>query len=196
MYDFLAGLQVDFVPKGCAESPLRPFGHWLCTRVQALEAQPEVSAEDVSTVVGVQPLLENNRKRLKIVWQSSPNIKRTQLTFYDELRVFDPRQLDSMPKDIKNYPNLFTADEMEVLCASGEWKLYWKQRFADDLDFDVLQWWERAQVQSANMGWMWTPNPTFMTKPRHPAARSSARTAQGAATMLNLTLWLSQAETS
>ena len=33
---------------------------------------------------------------------------------------------------------------MEVLCASGEWKLYWKQRIVDDPDFDVLQWWERA----------------------------------------------------
>ena len=58
--------------------------------------------------------------------------ERTQLTFYDELRVFDPRQCDSMPNDIKKYPNLFTADKMEVLCASGEWKLYWKQRIVDD----------------------------------------------------------------
>ena len=42
------------------------------------------------------------------------------------------------------YPNLFTSDEMEVLCASGEWKLYWKQRVVDSPDFDVLGWWERA----------------------------------------------------
>ena len=51
---------------------------------------------------------------------------------YDELRVFDPRQRDSLPNNIKKYPNLFTADEMEVLCASGEWKLYWKQRIVYD----------------------------------------------------------------
>ena len=66
------------------------------------------------------------------------------MMFYDELRVFDPRQRDSMPIDIKNYPSLFAANEMELLCASGEWKLYWKQRVVDDPDFDVLQWWERA----------------------------------------------------
>ena len=70
--------------------------------------------------------------------------KRTQLSFYDELQVFDPRQHDSMSNDIKNYPNLFTADEMEVFRAFDEWKLYWKQRVVDDPDFDVLQWWERA----------------------------------------------------
>ena len=38
----------------------------------------------------------------------------------------------------KNYPNLCKADGMEVLCAPGEWKLYWKQRVVDDPDFDVL----------------------------------------------------------
>ena len=66
--------------------------------------------------------------------------KRTQLTLYYELWVFDPRQRDSMPKDIKHHPNLFTADEIEVLCASGAWKFYWKQMVVDDPGFDVLQW--------------------------------------------------------
>ena len=89
MYDFLVGLQVDIVPKRCAESACQPFGHRLCTRVQALEAQLEASVEYVSTMVGVQPifsLLRNDdmknyyRKQLeevaqKSVWQSSPNIK-------------------------------------------------------------------------------------------------------------------------
>ena len=57
VYEFLVGLRVDIVPKGCVESACRPFGHRLCTRVQALEAQPEAYAEDVSTVLGVQPIL-------------------------------------------------------------------------------------------------------------------------------------------
>jgi hypothetical protein len=45
--------------------------------------------------------------------------KRTQLMFYDDLRVFDPRQRDSKPNDTRKYPNLLTANEMEVLCARG-----------------------------------------------------------------------------
>ena len=53
VYNFLVGI----APKWCAESARQPFGHRLCTRVQALEAQLETSAEDVSTMVGVQPLL-------------------------------------------------------------------------------------------------------------------------------------------
>ena len=70
------------------------------------------------------------------------------------MRVFDPRQRDSMPNDIKKYPNLLTADEMEVLCASGEWKLYWKQQVVDNPNFDVLQLWERAcnHIGLANLG--------------------------------------------
>ena len=47
VYDFLVGLQVGIVPKGCAEPAHRLLSHELCTRVQALEAQREASAEDV-----------------------------------------------------------------------------------------------------------------------------------------------------
>ena len=67
--------------------------------------------------------------------------------------MFDPRQLDSMPNDMKKHPNLFMANEMEVSSASGEWKLYWKQRVVDP-HFDVLQWWERAcnHMGLANLG--------------------------------------------
>ena len=63
--------------------------------------------------------------------------------FYDELWVFYPRQRDNMSHDMKK-PNLFISDEMKVLCASGEWKLYWKQKVIDSPDVDVLGWWERA----------------------------------------------------
>ena len=59
-----------------------------------------------------------------------------------------------MLNDIKKYPNLFTANEMEALCACGAWKLCWKQGVADDPDFDVLQWWERGcnHTGLANLG--------------------------------------------
>ena len=38
--------------------------------------------------------------------------QKTQLPFYDEVRVLDLRQPDSMPKDIKQYPNLLTPAHM------------------------------------------------------------------------------------
>ena len=108
-------------------------------------------------MVGVQPirsLLRNDdmknyyQKQLEEVAQECLAVisiyKGTPLAFYDELWVFDPRQRDNMPNDIKRYPNLFTATEIQVLCACGEWKFYWKQRVVDDREFDVLQWWERA----------------------------------------------------
>ena len=31
-----------------------------------------------------------------------------------------------------------------MLCVSGEWKLYLKQRVGNGPDFDVLGWWEKA----------------------------------------------------
>ena len=110
--DFLVGLQVDIVPKGCTESACQPFGHRLCTKVQVLEAQLEASAEDVFTVVGV-PILSLSRnddmknyyqKQLEEIAQKCLAViskyKRTQLTLYDELRVFDPSQRDSRTKSI------------------------------------------------------------------------------------------------
>ena len=121
----------------------------------------------MSTVVGMQPLLSllqnddmNNyyQKQLEEGAQKCLAViskyKRKQRTSYDELQVFDPGEHHSMPNDIENYPNLFAADEMEVLCASSEWKLYCKQRAVDDPDFDVSQWWERAcnHMDLANLG--------------------------------------------
>ena len=67
--------------------------------------------------------------------------KKSQLKFFDELRVFDPRQRDSMPHDLQSYPNLLSPELQKLLHTSCEWRLHWK---VYTLEFDILQWWESA----------------------------------------------------
>ena len=47
--------------------------------------------------------------------------KKSQLPFFDELRVFDPRQRDSMPQDLQSYPNLLSPELQQLLHTSHEW---------------------------------------------------------------------------
>ena len=88
--------------------------HIASNRVLELEAQLEVYVADVHTVPGVQMVLdllhitdmkEHYTTQLQHVAQKCLDVinkyKKTQLPFYDEVRGLDPRQRDSMQKDIK-----------------------------------------------------------------------------------------------
>uniref|UniRef100_A0A7S4LKC2 DUF659 domain-containing protein n=1 Tax=Eutreptiella gymnastica TaxID=73025 RepID=A0A7S4LKC2_9EUGL len=120
IYDFIESLQVDIVPKGANSAPPRPFGHRLYSRVLQLEAQLVTLANDVTLVPRVKPLLDLitnsdlRTRRVCMMAQVAEKVlsiirkyKRTQLPFFDELRVFDPRQRDSMPSNIDAYSHLF-----------------------------------------------------------------------------------------
>ena len=91
-------------------------------------------ANDVTLVPRVKPLLDLitnsdlRTRRVCMMTQVAEKVlsiirkyKRTQLPFFDELRVFDPRQRDSMPSNIDAYSHLLPR---EVLCSlrdCGQW---------------------------------------------------------------------------
>ena len=71
----------------------------------------------------------------------------TQLPFFSELRVFDPRQRDTMPSDISACSHVLPSDDLESLHESGQWALYFKQEGPPQDDhFDLLKWWLNASV--------------------------------------------------
>ena len=130
-----------------------PIAHWLYSRVLELEAQLEVYVTDVQSMPDVQSVLNLLQQpdakkycttQLQQIGQKCLDVmkkyRNTQLPFYDEVRVFDPRQRDTMPKDIKQYTNLFSPAQLDALTACGEWRLYWKQCVVDSPEFHPLEW--------------------------------------------------------
>ena len=139
IYDFIESLQVNIVPKGANSAPPHPFGHRLYSRVLQLEAQLVTLANDVTPVPRVKPLLDLitnsdlRTRRVRMLTQVAQKVlsiigkyKRTQLPFFDELRVFDPRQRGSMPSNIDAYSHPLPREVLRSLRDCGQWTLYFR----------------------------------------------------------------------
>ena len=147
------------MPKGNKQQPRRPIAHRLYSRVLELEAELEGMQASLATVPALKTALSHHPKTTqdKLVEQLTKVVakvlrvvqkyKESQLDFYDQVRVLDPRQRDMMPKEISKYPALFSRDTRDTLETTGQWALYWKQRTPPKVDgFKVLDWWDNVAM--------------------------------------------------
>ena len=158
IYKFIEGIQVDVVPKGGRDGERCPIAHRLHARVLELEAKLETYVQGITQVPGVLAFLdvlkqlELHASRISLlqwvgkkVLAAVEKYKRKQLAFFDQVRVFDPRQRDSMPRDISHYTLLFPDDTVRrEVRQSGEWALHWKQEVPVQEGFRLLKWWGNA----------------------------------------------------
>ena len=120
IYKFIEGLQVDIVLKSCRGGERRPIAHRLYARVPELEAKLENLVQDVTQVPEVLALFDLLKQydlrasRISMLLRVGQKVlavvqkyKRNQLGFFDEVRVFDLGQHDSMRRDINHYTLLF-----------------------------------------------------------------------------------------
>ena len=146
------------VPKGGKDGERRPIAHRLFVPVLELEVKLETFVQDGTQVRGVLALLDLLKQphlrasRVSLLQRVGQKVlvvvekhKRNQLAFFDQVRVFDPRQCDSMPRDSSHYTLLFPDDKARrEVQQSGEWALYWKQEVPVQGGFQLVKWWGNA----------------------------------------------------